>query len=133
MLYIGVNLEPQPGGVMPEIHLKKGSSSVLLRFFIDAKNVLEDIYWKTYVITASLPNGNELFSSGRIQKDDSGRYTAVLSSVFVGRATRKVGSFKGAVTILDYEDSVTRDNYLNHKIQTVLPFKVIVHDSAGGD
>ena len=133
MLYIGVNLEPQPGGVMPEIHLKKGSTSVLLRFFIDAKNVLEDIYMKTYVITASLPNGNELFSVGRILKDDSGRYTAVLSSSFLRRATRKVGSFKGAVTILDFEDSVTRDNYLNHKIQTVLPFKVIVHDSAGGD
>ena len=133
MLYIGVNLEPQPGGIMPEIHLKKGSTSVLLRFFIDAKNVLEDIYMKTYVITASLPNGNELFSVGRILKDDSGRYTAVLSSSFLRRTTTKVGSFKGAVTILDYEDSVTRDNYLNHKIQTVLPFKVIVHDSAGGD
>ena len=87
MLYIGVNLEPQPGGIMPEIHLKKGSTSVLLRFFIDAKNVLEDIYMKTYVITASLPNGNELFSVGRILKDDSGRYTAVLSSSFLRRTT----------------------------------------------
>lgn len=119
---------------MPEIHLKKGSSSVLLRFFIDTKDVLEDIFWKNYVITARAPSGYELFATGRLLKDDSGRYTAVISATAVRRLTEKVGSFKGAVTILDVEETViTRNTYLDYDVQTVLPFKIIVHDSAGGD
>jgi hypothetical protein len=76
-----------------------------------------------------LPDGTDFFTTGSTSLVDT-ELTATLFNQDVERMTSAVGKFRCTLTILDSAQQVTRQNYMNRNFLTVLPFTVIVHESA---
>ena len=67
MLTQTLRLDCQPGGVMPELHLKKNARSMALTLIIPPGTALTDAFRKRCVLKATLPDGTEVFEPGFTQ------------------------------------------------------------------
>ena len=61
MLTMAIYLDPTPGGVAPELHLKEGASSVQADLYILDASSFIDAKQKDCVIRGIRPDGSELF------------------------------------------------------------------------
>ena len=129
MLTYSVRLESQPGGVMPELHLKEGVTSAMVKLLVPPKETLVNASAKQCVIKALLPNGEELFATGFSQLEER-NVCVKLYSATVRKMNAKKGSYKCTLTILNTNRQVTRSTYMDQDFLTVLPFTVIVHKKA---
>ena len=129
MLTYAIRLNQETGGVMPEVHLKQGMTSMRIRLQINPRNHLIDANTKSCVFRAVLPDGTDFFSTGSTSFVDT-ELTVTLFNQDVERMTRAVGRYRCTLTILDSAQQANRQNYINRDFLTVLPFTVIVHKAA---
>ena len=129
MLIYAIKLDQETGGVLPEVHLKQGMTSMRIRLQISPRDHLVNAYNKAVVFRAVLPDGTDFFTTGSTSLVDT-ELTATLFNQDVERMTRAVGKFRCTLTILDSAQQATRQNYMNRNFLTVLPFTVIVHKAA---
>ncbi len=129
MLVMTVHLDPQPGGIKPELHLKQKTKSMRVRLMVATDGVLSDSIFKPCIIRATLPDGSEFFASSSCNFENR-RISITLYSNQVSRMTAAAGRFKCTLTIVNTDERVTRDNYMNYDFMTVLPFIVVVHERA---
>ena len=124
-----VQLTPQPGGVLPEIHLKEKTRLMRIRLLVPYAGVITDYIFKPCAIRATLPDGSAFFAiSGCLQENR--RICARLYEKDVLAMTRVPGQYKCALTIVNTTDVINRENYMDYDILTVLPFTVIVEPRA---
>ena len=128
MLTLHVRLDAQPGGVVPELHLKTGIRSAEVKLYVDSEGML-DAMNKRVVIRGVLPDGTELFLNEFTGSEDHLLMISIDGSM-VSQMAAVPGTYKCSATILDTSLTVTRKNYMNYEFLTVLPFTVIVHDKA---
>ena len=129
MLKHTLRLEAQPGGVRPELRLKKNTTSSAVMLIIPPGTALANANKKRCVIRATLPNGTELFETGfteMIRRE----VAAEIQRPQVTRMTAAEGSYKCTLTILDTTEAVSRETYMNYDFLTVLPFTVNVYKRA---
>lgn len=135
MMQTIIHLEEQPGGIIPELHLKEGAvaMSVLLR--IPNSDNLRNVYQKRAVLKGIRPDGSDLFISlftqGRY--GETGFVQVDLLNYDVRKLAAAAGRYRCTLTILDTKNTVNRNTYMNYDFQTVLPFTVIVHEKARRD
>ena len=130
MLTLAVYLDPVPGGVAPELHLKEGSSSVEADLFILDASSFENAKQKDCVIRGTRPDGSELFRRLYTGIYDT-RLQIHLFSGDVRELSKAAGTYRCTLTLLDTDSHPTRETYQNYNFLTVLPFTVIVHEKAG--
>ena len=129
-----VTLYNSPGGIMPELHLKKipknGNYSLYLRIIIESfgDNTSNETY-KRCILRAVLPNGDDLFITGFSGTSNHKTVINIYDYSF-SKICSKAGKYKCTLTILDSGVSVTRKNYMDQDFHTVLPFWIIVHERA---
>ena len=132
MLTIQLRLDPQPGGVAPELHLKEGCDSIEVELLVMRGDALIDTGGKYCVIMGIRPDGSELFL-----REFSGSYDGnVLLHLYSTDAKKMAtvpGKYKCTMTILNTKAVPTRTNYKNYDFLTVLPFTVVVHEKARRD
>lgn len=130
MLTMAIYLDPTPGGVAPELHLKEGVSSVQADLYILDASSFVDAKQKDCVIRGIRPDGSELFL--RLY---SGIYdTRIQVHLYQGdvkELAKVAGTYRCTLTLLDTNVHPTRETYMNHNFVTVLPFTVVVHEKAG--
>lgn len=129
MLTHTLRLDRQPGGIMPELRLKKDTQSAEVMLIVPPGTVLTGAGQKRCVIKATLPDGTELFETGfteMIRRE----VAAELQRPQVTRMTVAEGRYKCTLTILDTTEAVSRATYMNYGFLTVLPFTVIVYERA---
>ena len=129
MLTHTLRLDRQPGGIMPELRLKKNTQSVEVMLIVPPGTVLTDARQKRCVIRATLPDGTELFETAfteMIRRE----VVAEIQRPQVTRMTAVVGEYKCTLTILDTTEAVSRETYMDYDFLTVLPFTVIVYERA---
>lgn len=127
MLTHTLRLERQPGGVMPELRLKKNTRSAEVMLIVPPGAALTEAGQKRCVIKATLPDGTALFETSFTQLVRR-EIAAEISRPAVGRMTAAVGEYKCTLTILNTANAVSRSDYMNYDFLTVLPFTVIVYD-----
>ncbi len=132
MLERTVHLDPQPGGILPELHLKKGTKSMRIRLLVRPGTVITEYILKPCVIKATLPDGAELFAASSCLLENR-RICARIYEQTVAQMTSTAGKYKCTLTIVNTEDAVNRNNYMNYDILTVLPFTVVIHERARGN
>ena len=129
MLKQTLRLEAQPGGIRPELRMKKNTTSSEVMLIVPPGSVLTNAGQKRCVIRAVLPDGTELFET-----DFTEMYRRELAVEIqrpqVTRMTAVEGSYRCTLTILNTRDSVTRTTYMNYDFLTVLPFTVNVYKRA---
>ena len=124
-----VFLDSQPGGIIPEVHLKKNSSSLRLHMRFPTEGFTNYNY-KPCLIKGKLPNGSELFVIGTTYIENL-QIAMTLYETTLQNMTAAVGRYKCTLTILDASTYyITRQNYMNYNFLSVLPFFVVVHDRA---
>lgn len=133
MLTQTVYLDPHPGGIRPELHLKQGTNSMRMRLMISTgrlpDGVLTDFIYKPCILRATLPDGTEFFATSACDFENR-RICVRLYSTTIRRMTRTAGRYKCTLTIVNTEEHLTRENYMNFDFMTVLPFTVVVHERA---
>ena len=130
MMERSVFLEPQPGGILPELRLKHRTKALRIRLLVPYADVITDYIYKPCVIRATLPDQSAFFAiSGCTQENR--RICARLYESDIAKMTAWPGKYKCTLTIVNTANAVTRDNYMNYDILTVLPFTVIVEKRAG--
>ena len=129
MMTYDLRLECQPGGVIPGLHLKKGTGSTYLVILIPRDDILVSAEFKRCVLKAFLPNGTDLFISGFTGVTDH-MISVEISNGNVKRMAEAAGTYKCTLTILNTSNTVTRSTYMNFDLLTVLPFNVFVHERA---
>ena len=130
MMERSVFLEPQPGSVIPELHLKQRSKALRIRLLVPYAGLITDYIYKPCVIKATLPDRSAFFAvSGCTQENR--RICARIYETDIAKMTAVPGRYKCTLTIVNTDAAVTRDNYMNYDILTVLPFTVIVEKRAG--
>ena len=132
MLTITVQLEQQPGGISPELHLKEGSTAVNVHLLLLKGKALVDVKQKYCVIRGIKPDGKELFLTSFSGLYDD-RIQVQLYAGDVSQMASAAGTYRCTMTILNTTTKPTRSNYMNYDFLTVLPFTVIVHEKAGRD
>ena len=132
MLTMAIYLDPTPGGVAPELHLKEGASSVQADLYIlDAFSFI-DAKQKDCVIRGIRPDGSELYRRLYTGVFDT-RLQIHLYQGDVKELAKVAGTYRCTLTMLDTNVHPTRDQYMNHNFVTVLPFTVVVHENARRD
>ena len=129
MLTHTLRLEAQPGGIRPELRLKKNTQSAEVMLIVPPGAVLTNANQKRCVIRATLPDGTELFETGfteMIRRE----VAAEIQRPQVNRMTAAEGRYKCTLTILDTTEAVTRATYMDYDFLTVLPFTVNVYKRA---
>ena len=132
MLTMAIYLDPTPGGVAPELHLKEGASSVQADLYILDASSFIDAKQKDCVIRGIRPDGSELFLwlfSGIYDT----RLQIHLYQGDVKELAKVAGTYRCTLTLLDTNVHPTRETYMNHNFVTVLPFTVVVHKKARRD
>ena len=124
MLERTILLDPQPGGVLPEFHIKKGTSSMKLRIMI-APDGITDFMYKPTILRGVRPDGVEVSDRAACYYENLKICVHVYESV-VRRMAEVPGRYKMTLTIVGKSGSVSVNNYMDYDIQTVLPFMVIV-------
>jgi len=129
MLKQTLRLEAQPGGIRPELRMKKNTTSSEVMLIVPPGSVLTNAGQKRCVIRAVLPDGTELFET-----DFTEMYRRELAVEIqrpqVTRMTAVEGSYRCTLTILNTTEAVTRATYMNYDFLTVLPFTVNVYKRA---
>ena len=132
MLTLAIYLDPTPGGVAPELHLKEGCSSVEADLYILDASSFVDASKKDCVIRGIRPDGSELF-----RRLYSGIYdTRIQVHLYQGdvkELAKVAGTYSCTLSLLDTTEHPNRETYQNYDFVTVLPFTVIVHEKARRD
>lgn len=132
MLTLAIYLDPTPGGVAPELHLKEGSTSVQADLYILDASSFVDAKQKDCVIRGIRPDGSELF-----RRLYTGIYDTKLQIRLyqgdVKELAKVAGTYRCTLTLLDTDVHPTRETYQNYNFVTVLPFTVVVHEKARRD
>ena len=132
MLTMAIYLDPTPGGVAPELHLKEGASSVQADLYILDASSFIDAKQKDCVIRGIRPDGSELYRRLYTGVFDT-RLQIHLYQGDVRELAKVVGTYQCTLSLLDTNVHPGRDQYMNHNFVTVLPFTVIVHEKARRD
>ena len=132
MLTMAIYLDPTPGGVAPELHLKEGASSVQADLYILDASSFIDAKQKDCVIRGIRPDGSELFRRLYTGVFDT-RLQIHLYQGDVKELAKAAGTYRCTLTLLDTDVHPTRETYQNYNFVTVLPFTVVVHEKAGRD
>ena len=132
MLTMAIYLDPTPGGVAPELHLKEGASSVQADLYILEASSFIDAKQKDCVIRGVRPDGSELYRRLYTGVFDT-RLQIHLYQGDVKELAKVAGTYKCTLSLLDTDTHPNRDQYMNHNFVTVLPFTVVVHEKAGRD
>lgn len=132
MLTMAIYLDPTPGGVAPELHLKEGASSVQADLYILDASSFVDAKQKDCVIRGIRPDGSELYRRLYTGVFDT-RLQIHLYQGDVKELAKVAGTYKCTLSLLDTDTHPNRDQYMNHNFVTVLPFTVVVHEKAGRD
>lgn len=132
MLTMAIYLDPTPGGVAPELHLKEGASSVQADLYILDASSFVDAKQKDCVIRGIRPDGSELFRRLYTGVFDT-RLQIHLYQGDVKELAKAAGTYRCTLTLLDTDVHPTRETYQNYNFVTVLPFTVVVHEKAGRD
>ena len=132
MLTMAIYLDPTPGGVAPELHLKEGASSVQADLYILDASSFIDAKQKDCVIRGIRPDGSELYRRLYTGVFDT-RLQIHLYQGDVKELAKVAGTYRCTLTLLDTNVHPGRDQYMNHNFVTVLPFTVIVHENARRD
>ena len=132
MLTMAIYLDPTPGGVAPELHLKEGASSVQADLYILDASSFIDAKQKDCVIRGIRPDGSELYRRLYTGVFDT-RLQIHLYQGDVKELAKVAGTYRCTLTLLDTNVHQTRDQYMNHNFVTVLPFTVVVHEKARRD
>ena len=132
MLTMAIYLDPTPGGVAPELHLKEGASSVQADLYILDASSFIDAKQKDCVIRGIRPDGSELFRRLYTGVFDT-RLQIHLYQGDVKELAKAAGTYRCTLTLLDTNVHPTRETYQNYNFVTVLPFTVVVHEKAGRD
>ena len=132
MLTMAIYLDPTPGGVAPELHLKEGASSVQADLYILDASSFIDAKQKDCVIRGIRPDGSELFRRLYTGVFDT-RLQIHLYQGDVKELAKAAGTYRCTLTLLDTNVHPTRETYQNHNFVTVLPFTVVVHKKARRD
>ena len=129
MLTMAIYLDPTPGGVAPELHLKEGASSVQADLYILDASSFVDAKQKDCVIRGIRPDGSELFRRLYTGVFDT-RLQIHLYQGDVKELAKAAGTYRCTLTLLDTDVHPTRETYQNYNFVTVLPFTVVVHEKA---
>ena len=132
MLTMAIYLDPTPGGVAPELHLKEGASSVQADLYILDASSFVDAKQKDCVIRGIRPDGSELFRRLYTGVFDT-RLQIHLYQGDVKELAKAAGTYRCTLTLLDTDVHPTRETYQNYNFVTVLPFTVVVHKKARRD
>ena len=132
MLTMAIYLDPTPGGVAPELHLKEGASSVQADLYILDASSFVDATQKDCVIRGIRPDGSELYRRLYTGVFDT-RLRINLYQGDVKELAKVAGTYKCTLSLLDTDTHPNRNQYMNHNFVTVLPFTVVVHEKAGRD
>lgn len=132
MLTMAIYLDPTPGGVAPELHLKEGASSVQADLYILDASSFVDAKQKDCVIRGIRPDGSELYRRLYTGVFDI-RLQIHLYQGDVKELAKVAGTYRCTLTLLDTNVHPGRDQYMNHNFVTVLPFTVVVHEKARRD
>ena len=132
MLTMAIYLDPTPGGVAPELHLKEGASSVQADLYILDASLFVDAKQKDCVIRGIRPDGSELYRRLYTGVFDT-RLRIHLYQGDVKELAKVAGTYRCTLTLLDTNVHPGRDQYMNHNFVTVLPFTVVVHKKARRD
>ena len=132
MLTMAIYLDPTPGGVAPELHLKEGASSVQADLYILDASSFIDAKQKDCVIRGIRPDGSELYRRLYTGVFDT-RLQIHLYQGDVRELAKVVGTYQCTLSLLDTNVHPGRDQYMNHNFVTVLPFTVVVHEKARRD
>ena len=132
MLTLAVYLDPTPGGVAPELHLKEGSTSVQADLFILDASSFVDAKLKDCVIRGIRPDGSELYRRLFTGFFDT-KLQIRLYQGDVKEMAKVAGTYKCTLSLLDTDVHPNRNQYMDHNFVTVLPFTVVVHKKAGRD
>ena len=132
MLTMAIYLDPTPGGVAPELHLKEGASSVQADLYILDASSFIDAKQKDCVIRGIRPDGSELYRRLYTGVFDT-RLQIHLYKGDVKELAKVAGTYRCTLTMLDTNVHPGRDQYMNHNFVTVLPFTVVVHENARRD
>ena len=132
MLTMAIYLDPTPGGVAPELHLKEGASSVQADLYILDASSFVDAKQKDCVIRGIRPDGSELFRRLYTGVFDT-RLQIHLYQGDVKELAKAAGTYRCTLTLLDTDVHPTRETYQNYNFVTVLPFTVVVHEKTGRD
>lgn len=132
MLTMAIYLDPTPGGVAPELHLKEGASSVQADLYILDASSFIDAKQKDCVIRGIRPDGSELYRRLYTGVFDT-RLQIHLYQGDVKELAKVAGTYRCTLTLLDTNVHPTKDQYMNHNFVTVLPFTVVVHENARRD
>ena len=132
MLTMAIYLDPTPGGVAPELHLKEGASSVQADLYILDASSFIDAKQKDCVIRGIRPDGSELYRRLYTGVFDT-RLQIHLYQGDVKELAKVAGTYKCTLSLLDTDSHPNRNQYMNHNFVTVLPFTVVVHKKAGRD
>ena len=129
MLTMAIYLDPTPGGVAPELHLKEGASSVQADLYILDASSFVDAKQKDCVIRGIRPDGSELYRRLYTGVFDT-RLQIHLYQGDVKELAKVAGTYRCTLSLLDTNVHPGRDQYMNHNFVTVLPFTVVVHEKA---
>ena len=129
MMQHTVYLDASPGGIVPELHLKKRDSSMVIDFIIVDDEGLSDAAYKRAVFLAKLPDGTDFFVTGFTGWNNH-RVAVTMYSANVKKLAGCAGGFNMTLSILDTGTQVNRSTYLEYDMMTTLPVRVIVHESA---
>ena len=129
MLTMAIYLDPTPGGVAPELHLKEGASSVQADLYILDASSFIDAKQKDCVIRGIRPDGSELYRRLYTGVFDT-RLQIHLYQGDVKELAKVAGTYRCTLSLLDTNVHPGRDQYMNHNFVTVLPFTVVVHEKA---
>lgn len=132
MLTMAIYLDPTPGGVAPELHLKEGASSVQADLYILDASSFIDAKQKDCVIRGIRPDGSELYRRLYTGVFDT-RLQIHLYQGDVKELAKVAGTYKCTLSLLDTDTHPNRNQYMNHDFVTVLPFTVVVHEKARRD
>ena len=132
MLTMAIYLDPTPGGVAPELHLKEGASSVQADLYILDASSFIDAKQKDCVIRGIRPDGSELYRRLYTGVFDT-RLQIHLYQGDVKELAKVAGTYKCTLSLLDTDTYPNRNQYMNHDFVTVLPFTVVVHEKARRD
>ena len=129
MLTMVIYLDPTPGGVAPELHLKEGAGSVQADLYILDASSFIDAKQKDCVIRGIRPDGSELYRRLYTGVFDT-RLQIHLYQGDVKELAKVAGTYRCTLSLLDTNVHPGRDQYMNHNFVTVLPFTVVVHEKA---
>ena len=132
MLTMAIYLDPTPGGVAPELHLKEGCSSVEANLYVLDISSFVNAKQKDCVIRGIRPDGSELYRRLFIGSFDT-RLQIHLYQSDVKDMAKVAGTYKCNLTLLDTNSHPGRNDYMKHNQVTVMPFTVVVHKKARRD